>query len=398
MSPPEVLVIGAGPAGLFAAETLGLQGIKVLIADGAPQPGRKFLLAGRGGLNLTHSEPLDLFLSRYGEARARLEAAIRGFDPQALRAWAAELGEPPFVGSSGRVFPKSFKATPLLRAWLKKLEGFRVRFAPRWRWQGMDANGAARFSTPEGETTIRPHATILALGGASWPKLGGDGSWTDILSAWGVRVTPLRPANSGFRVDWSEIFRERFAGAPLKAMQWRFEENATRAEANVTREGVEGGAIYTLGPAIRRQIESAGEATLTLDLKPDWPEVRIAARLGRTSSDSVSNRLRKAADLPPVAIGLLREAGELPRDASTLAALIKGCPLRLSGVGSLARAISSAGGVRWEDIGDDFSLLKRDRVFVAGEMIDWEAPTGGYLLQASFATGRAAALGALKRL
>jgi hypothetical protein len=390
----EALVIGAGPAGLMAAETLAKAGVKVLVADGSPQPARKFLLAGRGGLNLTHSEPLDTFLTRYGGARSRLEPAIRAFDPDALRAWAEGLGEPTFVGSSGRVFPKSFKATPLLRAWLGALGALGVELRTRWRWQGFDATGAARFTTPEGENTLSAGAYVLALGGASWPRLGGDGAWTPILRDWGLRVAPLRPANAGLRVNWSTTFRDRFAGEPLKAARWRFGETETRAEAVVTREGVEGGAIYALGAALRTALERDGEATVSLDLKPDWTFEKLAERLGRPSDASISNFLRKAAQLSSVAIGLLRESGEIPRQAEALARRIKACPLAISGLGGLTRAISSAGGVAWAEIDASFGLVKRPGVFVAGEMIDWEAPTGGYLLQASFATGAAAGRGA----
>ena len=395
MSSIDVLIIGAGPAGLIAAETCAKAGKRVVIADGSPQPARKFLLAGRGGLNLTHSEPLDVFLTRYGAARSRLEPAIRAFTPDALRAWAAEWTEPTFVGSSGRVFPKSFKSTPLLRAWLGALGGLGAELLTRWRWQGFDAAGAARFATPDGERTLTAGAYVLALGGASWPRLGGDGAWTSILRDWGVRVAPLCPANAGLRVNWSAPFRDRFAGQPLKAARWRFGETATRAEGVITREGVEGGAIYALGAALRPALERDGEARISLDLKPDWTSDKLAERLSRPTDASLSNFLRKAAQLSPVAIGLMSEAGEIPRDPAALAGRIKACPLRIAGLGGLARAISSAGGVAWEEIGEDFNLVQRPGVFVAGEMIDWEAPTGGYLLQASFATGAAAARGAL---
>ena len=393
MSASDVLVVGAGPAGLFAAETLALAGARVVVVDGSPQPARKFLLAGRGGLNLTHSEPLDAFLSRYGASRERLEPAVRDFDPAALRGWAEALGEPTFIGSSGRVFPKSFKATPLLRAWLRKLDGLGVKFHARWRWQGFDADGAARFATPEGPQILTTRATILALGGASWPRLGADGGWVQILTGAGIAVTPLKPANVGLRVDWSAGFRERYAGTPMKAMRWTFGPSTTRAEAVITDEGVEGGAVYALGAPLREAIARDGEAVAMLDLKPDWSEAKLADRLAHNAGASLSNLLRKA-DLPPVALGLLREAGETTREAAALARRLKAYPLRLTGVGRLERAISTAGGVSWEEIGDDFGLVKLPGVFVAGEMIDWEAPTGGYLLQACFATGRAAALGA----
>jgi len=292
------------------------------------------------------------------------------------------------------VFPKSFKATPLLRGWLRALGELGVELRTRWRWQGFDAEGAARFVAPEGETALAAGAYILALGGASWPRLGGDGAWAEILGEWGVRVIPLKAANSGLQVNWSATFRDRFAGEPLKAARWRFGDAETRAEAVITREGVEGGAIYALGAALRAAIERNGEATLSLDLKPDWTLDKIAVRLARPTDASLSNFLRKAVLLSPVAIGLLREAGEIPRAAEALARRIKACPLRIVGLGGLSHAISSAGGVAWDEIDENFGLVKRPGVFVAGEMIDWEAPTGGYLLQASFATGAAAARGA----
>jgi uncharacterized flavoprotein (TIGR03862 family) len=269
-----------------------------------------------------------------------------------------------------------------------------VELQARWRWQGFDAAGAARFATPDGDQTLAAGAYILALGGGSWPRLGGDGAWTEILRSWGVRVVPLGPANAGLRANWSSPFRDRFAGQPLKAARWRFGETETRAEGVITREGIEGGAIYALGAALRPALERDGAATLSLDLKPDWTEEKLAERLARPTDASLSNFLRKAAQLSPVAIGLMREAGEMPRDPAALARRIKACPLRIVGLGGLARAISSAGGIAWEEIDETFGLIKRPGVFVAGEMIDWEAPTGGYLLQASFATGAAAARGA----
>ena len=394
MSGIDVLVIGAGPAGLMAAETCAKAGLKVVIAEGSPQPGRKFLLAGRGGLNLTHSEPLGVFLTRYGPSRARLEPAIRGFDPDALRAWAERLGEPTFVGSSSRVFPGSFKSTPLLRAWLRELSALGVRLRTRWRWRGLDADGAALFDGPEGQTKLEARAKILALGGASWPRLGGDGAWTEILADWGVRVAPLTPANAGLRVNWSATFRDRFAGEPLKAIRWRFGDGETRAEAVITRDGVEGGAAYALGAALRTALAHDGEAALVLDLKPDWAFEKLVERLARPTDASLSNFLRKAAQLSPVAIGLMREAGEIPREPRALARRIKSCPMRLTGFGGLERAISSAGGIAWDEVDERFGLIKMPGVFVAGEMIDWEAPTGGYLLQACLATGVAAAEGA----
>ena len=387
------LVVGAGPAGLMAAEVLAEGGHKVIVADAAPSPARKFLLAGRGGLNLTHSEPPGAFLGRYGEARSRLEPAIDAFAPTALRAWSAGLGEETFIGSSGRVFPQSFKATPLLRAWLRRLEGRGVELRTRRRLIGL-APGRAAFATREGEEAIEAPAIVLALGGASWPRLGGDGGWVDVLRAAGVAVAPLKPANCGFRVDWSEPFKARFAGAPLKAIRWSFGEAASRGEAIVTAYGLEGGAIYALSGKLRAAIEAEGFATLSLDLKPDVRAEALARRLIRAPGQSLSTFLRKAAGLSPLAVALMRDAGPIPQEPEALAARLKACPLRLTGVAPIARAISSAGGVAWAGIDERFMLRGLPGVFVAGEMIDWEAPTGGYLLQAAFSTGAAAGRGA----
>jgi uncharacterized flavoprotein (TIGR03862 family) len=393
----EALVVGAGPAGLMAAEVLTEAGHKVIVADASPSPARKFLLAGRGGLNLTHSEPLDRFLERYGRASERLRPAIAAFAPEALRAWSAALGEPTFVGSSGRVFPRSFKSTPLLRAWLRRLEALGVELRTRHRLIEFASN-EARFVTPDGDRVLSAGAIVLALGGASWPRLGSDGGWTQFMRAAGIAVAPLQPANSGFRIQWSAHFRERFAGAPLKAMRWTHGDNRSRGEAMVIADGLEGGAIYALSSGLRAAIERDGSAMLELDFKPDVPAEALARRLARPPGQSLSTFLRKAAALPPVAIALLREAGPVPDEATELAARLKACPLRITGVAPIARAISSAGGVEWTEIDESFMLRARPGVFVAGEMIDWEAPTGGYLLQGAFATGAAAGSGAARWL
>jgi uncharacterized flavoprotein (TIGR03862 family) len=387
------LVVGAGPAGLMAAQVLGEAGHKVIVADASPSPARKFLLAGRGGLNLTHSEPLDRFLERYGRASERLRPAVEAFPPDALRAWSATLGEPTFVGSSGRVFPHSFKSTPLLRAWLRRLEALGVELRTRHRLIGFTSN-EARFATPDEDRVLCAGAIVLALGGASWPRLGSDGGWVEFMRAAGIAVAPLQPANSGFRIQWSAHFRERFAGAPLKAMRWTHGENRSRGEAMVTADGLEGGAIYALSSGLRAAIERDGSAMLELDFKPDVPAEALARRLARAPGQSLSTFLRKAAALPPVAIALLREAGPVPDDPAELAARLKACPLHVTGVAPIARAISTAGGVEWSEIDESFMLRARPGVFVAGEMIDWEAPTGGYLLQGAFATGAAAGRGA----
>jgi uncharacterized flavoprotein (TIGR03862 family) len=405
VSAPDVAIIGAGPAGLIAAETVAAAGASVIVYDRMPSVARKFLMAGRGGLNLTHSEPLEIFLTRYGDVPPLLREAIEAFPPQALRDWAHGFGQDTFIGSSGRVFPKAFKASPL-RAWLSRLESLGVRQALRHRWLGWNEDGSAlRFETPQGPHSVSPRATILALGGASWPRLGSDGGWRDILSSQGIAISDFKPANSGFRVAWSDSFRERFEGQPLKNVALGYEEHTSRGEMVITKDGIEGGGIYALSAALREGVAAKGYAILTIDLRPDITATDIAARLSRPrGKQSVATFLRKAVALPPVAIGLLHEAAlhrntrlsAMPPD--DLAGLIRALSVRVEGATSLARAISTAGGVSFADVGPDFSLNRRPDVFVAGEMLDWEAPTGGYLLQASFATGVAAGRGALARL
>ncbi|TAJ74888.1 MAG: TIGR03862 family flavoprotein [Phenylobacterium sp.] len=389
-------MIGGGPAGLFAAETLAAAGHAVTVHDRMPSVGRKFLMAGRGGLNLTHSEPFEAFAARYGAAAEPLRPMLEAFPPAALVAWAEGLGQPTFVGSSGRVFPKALKASPLLRAWLARLAGLGVTIRPRSEWRGWTDDGALRFHTPDGETTERPEATVLALGGASWPRLGSDGAW----AAWLEGAVPFRPANMGFDVAWSPVM-QGFAGRPLKGIALSFGDRTVRGEAMVARYGLEGGALYALSAPLRDAIAAAGSATIAFDLRPDMSAGALTARLSHPKAgQSLSNHLRKALKLSPVEINLLREAHgrRLPVQPAALAAAIKAAPIRLTGVQPLARAISSAGGVALEAVDDDLMLRTRPGVFVAGEMLDWEAPTGGYLLQASFATGRAAAQGVLKRL
>ncbi|THD58732.1 TIGR03862 family flavoprotein [Phenylobacterium sp.] len=396
-----VAVIGGGPAGLMAAQVLAERGCRVTVYDRMPSVGRKFLMAGRGGLNLTHSEAIEPFLTRYGAGAARLAPLVEAFPPSALIAWAEGLGQATFVGSSGRVFPKALKASPLLRAWLGRLRELGVEIKTRHDWQGWDADGALRFKTPDGETAVSPDATLLALGGASWPKLGSTGGWVDVLAGAGVVLSPLRPANAGFDVAWSEIVRDRFAGQPLKGVAITFGRVRVRGEAMVTRHGLEGGAIYALSAPLRDAIGAHGSAKLWIDLRPDAKAEELAAKLAlQPAHQSLSNRLRKALHMTPLETNILREAHgrDLPSDPAALAQAIKGVPLMLCGMRPIARAISTAGGVAFDAVDGDLMLAARPGVFVAGEMLDWEAPTGGYLLQASFATGMAAARGVLRRL
>jgi len=401
----DVAVIGAGPAGLMAAEVLARGGGRVTVYDAMPSAGRKFLMAGRGGLNLTHSEPLPAFLSRYREATPRLVAAIEAFPADALRAWSEAMGQPTFVGTSGRVFPKAFKASPLLRAWLRRLDSDGVKFAFRHRWAGWDEQGRLQFQTSDGPREVEAAATVLALGGASWPRLGSNGDWVAILAARDVDISPLKPANSGFTVDWSDIFRDRFEGQPLKGVQLTIGPQVARGEAIVTRSGIEGGAVYALSADLRDAILRDGQATLTIALRPDLGADELVRRLSAPrGKQSLSNFLRKAANLSHVAIGLLQEAAKTSgtplasMSPADLARLVNSVPVKLTGVAPIARAISSAGGVAFDELDSDYMIHRLPGVFAAGEMLDWEAPTGGYLLQASFATGVAAGKGALNWL
>ena len=386
-------ILGGGPAGLMAAEVLAKGGVAVAVFDRMPSLGRKLLMAGRGGLNLTHSEPLSAFLDRYGSARDWLEPAIRAFPPDELIEWCHGLGQPTFIGSSGRVFPKAMKASPLLRAWLTRLDGLGVRSWLRHRWTGWSGDGALCFDTPDGPVTERPAVTILALGGASWPRLGGDGLWTGLLSD----VSSFRPSNCGFTVDWSAHLRERFAGHPLKRIALTFRGRTVRGEATIAETGLEGGAVYALSAAIRDAIAVEGPVTLHLDLRPDLSLAALADRLtAPRRGQSLSGFLRKQAGLPPEAIGLVQEALHAGASPAGLPDLIKALPLTMREPRPIARAISSAGGLRAQALDPGFMVRDRPGVFGAGEMLDWEAPTGGYLLQACFSTGVAAARAALR--
>ncbi|MEW9307757.1 NAD(P)/FAD-dependent oxidoreductase [Labrys neptuniae] len=393
----DIVIIGAGPAGLIAAEKLAEAGHGVAIYERMPSPARKFLMAGRGGLNLSHGEDLDRFLTRYGPARGVLEPALRAFAPGDLVAWAEGLGEKTFVGSSGRIFPESFKASPLLRAWLARLARLGVTLHSRHCWTGWDDEGTLIFRGPDGDAVSRkPRATLLALGGASWPRLGSDGGWVPLLRGRGVTVTEFAPSNSGAEITWSRAYAEKSAGEPLKRIAISIAGTTHRGEAVVTEQGLEGGVIYALSPVIRSAIATHGHAEIGIDLRPDLDEAALARLLERPQgSQSLSTYLRKTVKLAPVAIGLLREATDnaLPRGPAALARLIKQVPLTVTAQRGLERAISSAGGVALDAIDSEFMLRKAPGVFVAGEMLDWEAPTGGYLLQACFATGVAAARG-----
>ena len=400
-----VAVIGGGPAGLMAAERLAKAGAAVTIYDQMPSLGRKFLMAGRGGLNLTHSEPPAEFLSRYDTDRGgqtALGPLIRKFPPDDLVTWANELGQETFVGSSGRVVPKAMKASPLLRAWLARLAKLGVEVATRHKWVGWAPDGRIKFVVAgKPDVLIAPEACVLALGGATWPRLGSDAQWTALLDAEKVPRAPFVPSNSGVLVAWSELFKERFAGEPFKRVIVTCGEATAEGEAMVTRDGLEGGVIYALSAPIRRALEADGLAALHIDLRPSFTFEQLCTRLSAPrGKQSMSNFLRKAGGLAPVATALLREggAGALPADPKEVAALIKACPVQVTGLTSIERAISSAGGIKWRAVNEHMMLYAKPGVFVAGEMLDWDAPTGGYLLQATFATAVAASDGARRWL
>ena len=392
----DIAIVGAGPAGLFAAEIIARNGHRVTVYERMPSVARKFLLAGRGGLNLTHSEPIEKFLESYGRDASEVRAAVESFPPAKLIAWANDLGANTFVGTSGRVFPQAMKASPLLRAWLRRLDGLGVTIKTRHLWTGFAPSGGLLFRTAEDAAIkIDADVALLALGGASWAKLGSDGQWAKIFAGADIPVVALTPANCGVLITWSDVFRSRFEGAALKRIALTIGVVTQRGEAIVTRHGIEGGAIYALGPHIRSAWAAAKPATIVVDLKPDLSVAELARRLEkRRGSDTMTNHLRKAAHLDPVAIGLLRET-ELPDGAEALAARIKALPLIVTGLENIERAISTAGGVSWGGLDQASMIMSRGGIFVAGEMLDWEAPTGGYLLQPSFAKAAVAANGLL---
>ena len=398
----RVAIIGGGPAGLVAAETLAGSGAaEVTVFDAMPSVGRKFLIAGRGGMNITHSEALADFKARYGSRAGQIAPLLDAFGPEALRAWIHELGIETFVGTSGRVFPTEMKAAPLLRAWLHRLRQQGVHFRIRHRWQGWDADGALRFATPDGEVKLVADAVVLALGGGSWAKLGSDGTWVPLLAERGVAVAPLKPANCGFDVAWTPHFIERFAGQPVKPAVASIAGQSRQGEFNITATGIEGGLIYALSAPLRDALIQDGRATLHLDLVPGRSLERLTADLARPRGrDSLANHLRRRAGIEGVKAGLLRELcpAALAAPTAELAAALKSLALPVTATRPLDEAISTAGGVAFEALDSALMLKELPGVFCAGEMLDWEAPTGGYLLTACFASGRAAGLGVVEWL
>ena len=403
-----VAVIGGGPAGLMAAETLIQGGVRVDLYDAMPSVGRKFLLAGVGGMNITHSEPFDAFLSRYGARAPVIKPLLEALPPAALRAWVHGLGVETFVGSSGRVFPRDMKAAPLLRAWLHRLRESGVRVHVRHRWLGWDDAGALRFAAPQGELAVQADAAVLALGGGSRAKLGSDGAWVPLLAQRGIGVAPLAPANCGFDAagGWSEHLRSRFAGQPLKTVALRFTDAAgltheRRGELMLSDSGIEGSLAYALSAPLRDTIAAQGTVTVRLDLAPDKTPDRVVAEVAHPrGARSLSSHLQSRAGIRGAKMALLREIlpAEQLNDPARLAHAIKSLPLTLVAPRPLDEAISSAGGVRFEALDARLMLRELPGVFCAGEMLDWEAPTGGYLLTACFASGRAAGQGALTYL
>jgi len=397
----DILIIGAGPAGLYAADLFSQRGHAVTIADRMASPARKFLMAGRGGLNLTHSEDLRSFLKRYRDAEAFLAPLIADFPPEALRTWCHDLGEETFVGSSGRVFPKAMKASPLLRAWLRRLDKNGVRLLTRHTMTGLSADGQVELTTDSGETKIfSARAVLLSLGGASWPKLGSDAAWVPLLEKHGIRVNRFQPANCGFEVPWSDYVKQRFAGQPLKRITLSLQGTTVRGttvqgEALVSERGLEGGAVYALSAELREALNGTGKAGLELDLRPHFPQEELTRKLSSRprGKQSAATFLKKALRLNPLELALLHETGALPDEPETLARRIKAIPIPVSAPYTIDRAISSAGGVALEEVDDQLMLKKLPGVFTAGEMLDWEAPTGGYLLQACFAMAHRAAGG-----
>ncbi len=396
----SIAIIGGGPAGLMAAEAAIHEGIQVDVYDSMPSLGRKFLMAGKSGLNLTHSEPYEKFITRYGAKQNQIETHLKNFTPDDLRAWAQGLGVETFVGTSGRVFPKEMKASPLLRAWLKRLQEGGVNFHTRHNWKGWQ-NDLLIFDSPDGEIKIKPDATLLALGGASWPRLGSRGEWISWLEHAGVKVEPFRPSNCGFIVDWSKHFSEKFHGHPIKSVVLSFEDFKQQGEFIVTKTGVEGSLIYAASSRLRDALQSTGSAALSLDLVPDSSREKLISALARPrGSRSMTSHIERTTGLKGVKIGLLYEfvSKEDFANIEKLADAIKALRIPLVATSPIEKAISSAGGINFEELDENLMLKKMEGVFCAGEMLDWEAPTGGYLLTACFATGRGAGRGAVEWL
>lgn len=397
----QVAIIGGGPSGLMAADVLSQAGIQVDIYDAMPSIGRKFLLAGIGGLNITHDEAYEMFCTRYASRQRDLQTMLDKFPPSALRAWVHGLGIDTFVGSSGRVFPSQMKAAPLLRAWLNRLRNAGVHFHSRHRWLGWNEDGALRFLNSQGEIAVSPNATVLALGGASWPKLGSDGAWAPWLGAKGIAIAPFESANCGFDANWSDYLRKNFAGAHLKSVALAFKDQDGRIEKKqgelvISEQGVEGSLIYAFSRRIREAINADGSATFELDLAPGRDAAQVLAEVSvPRGSRSLSSHLKSRLGLSGIKLALLHEvlSKEKIAHAATLAAAIKSLPITVNAPRPLAEAISTAGGVRFEDVDKNLMLTALPGVFVAGEMLDWEAPTGGYLLTACFATGAWAGAG-----
>lgn len=402
-APHTVAIIGGGPAGLMAAETLRAAGLQVDLYDAKGSVGRKFLIAGKGGMNLTHSDPFDVFVTRYGTRAHEVAAWLRDFDADALRTWARGLGVDTFVGTSGRVFPTDLKAAPLLRGWVRRLREQGVRFHVLHRWTGWRADGALQFATPDGDVDVRADAVVLAMGGGSWPELGSDGAWVNALQARGVEIAPLQPSNCGFDIGWSEHLASRFAGEPLKPVTAHWQDadgmpHQRQGECVLTAAGIEGSLVYALSPMLRDAIARDGQATLVLDLLPGREEHDLVRRLAKPrGSRSLSEHLRREAGVSGVRAALLYEVLDKAAlaDPAKIAATLKRFPFRLQRPRPIAEAISSAGGVPLEALDGRLMLRGLPGVFVAGEMLDWEAPTGGYLLTACFASGRHAALGVI---
>ncbi len=392
----QAIVIGGGPAGLMAAETLLAAGIMVDLYESMPSLGRKFLMAGRGGLNITHSEPLEHFIKHYGNARERATDWINAFGPQELRDWVHGLGIKTFIGTSGRVFPAEMKAAPLLRSWLYRLRQQGLRIHVRHRWIGWSADDGVIFEAPASNITVRANPLVLALGGGSWPQLGSDGAWQNLLRMQDIDLAALEPSNCGFDVSWSDHMRHRFPGAALKNIGASFNGATCSGEAIITEHGIEGGLIYALTAPLRKEIAQTGQALLYLDLLPNHIVVDIATALAKRGSRSLSSYLKSSLRLSAAKVALVYEC-LVPterEDPATLAAKLKALPLRLTAPRPIAEAISTAGGVKLDALDDRLMVKARPGVFCAGEMLDWEAPTGGYLLTACYATGLIAGKGA----